>query len=727
VLAFALLADECAQRVDSQQLSASDCDAGSRFSTAQCSVCEAGRYSAAAGAAECMPCDAGQYSEAGAAQCSNCGAGRYSAAEGAAECTDCDPGRYRDGGGATACGGECEAGKYLPQGATECMPCGAGQYSEAGAAQCSDCGAGRYSAAEAAECTDCDPGRYRDGGGAAECRECEAGKHSPQGATECSDCRPGHVAPDLGSASCSPCPAGQFWIKNRTSAHLSCSETLPAGSDCAVVSAGRKSYECSRCEPGQYGERVEQSGPNGLQDQVCKACQPGRYSSTAGQSVCMHCASKMLSSPASTGVQDCVSCATVGPCDSMGQTRDRDDRCVCNSDHYSTRYGYNDPADGRSPANDSSQIPVNDSASSLPGRESLVPQLPRQPQIGDSTRLGSENLTVFVRCHSSSTFFPTGQADNDGNPVLSVNLIAPGYKNGDCLPCDRCLDCSEEGSPPTIAAGWVRYFPKESSQLVPPHSMLVPAEGRRGGQLDDSVRNIIIVELYPCGDRPCGRNEPTALVAECIPNSTEGEWCCEGDSAGHLCHSCKVGYFWDPGVEDGKCVPCELTQNAILITVPLSLALIGSALNHPRVKVKLMVMVAFFRQFFEKGEQDGSYEGIQQVRALFRSCWQPIRIIISYSQVMAQVGQNLDISFPAEFQTLLEAVQTIFVFTNWLPNTQCALDGYVYDWIFSVVVVPGILLMVVCVDYFVNPKRVEFPTDARKDLLANLFAVVFFM
>ena len=281
---------------------------------------------------------------------------------------------------------------------------------------------------------------------------------------------------------------------------------------------------------------------------------------------------------------------------------------------------------------------------------------------------------------------------------------------------------------PTVANGWVRYFPKIPAQHASPNSLMVPVEvdAEMKDQLDSSVEKIIIAEIYPCGEHNCGRSAGS-VAFECVADSTQDKWCCEGHSTGHLCRSCRSGYFWDPKYEGGQCVECTLATSAIFIAIPLLIGFVALVLNHPRVKVKLMANVSLLRERLSQTEQDGSYEGIQAARAIFRSSWQPVRILISYSQIVSQVSYNLDISFPAGFQKLVDTVQTLVVFTKWIPNAQCALlDSFLVQWIFSVVIVPGALLSIVLIDYLVNPKRWEHPIDARKDLLANLFFIVFF-
>ena len=69
----------------------------------------------------------------------------------------------------------------------------------------------------------------------------------------------------------------------------------------------------------------------------------------------------------------------------------------------------------------------------------------------------------------------------------------------------------------------------------------------------------------------------------------------------------------------------------------------------------------------------------------------------------------------------------MFIFNNWIPGAQCAeFDGFLFQWVFYVIVVPTTLLVIVLIDWLANPKRKEHPGDAIKDFLANSFFIVFF-
>jgi sulfatase modifying factor 1 len=66
---------------------ACQCNSGYAGNGVTCTLCAAGKYSAA-GASSCSTCPAGTYSAAGASSCTPCAAGKYSAA-GASSCTTC--------------------------------------------------------------------------------------------------------------------------------------------------------------------------------------------------------------------------------------------------------------------------------------------------------------------------------------------------------------------------------------------------------------------------------------------------------------------------------------------------------------------------------------------------------------------------------------------------------------------------------------------------------------
>ena len=93
------------------------------------------------------------------------------------------------------------------------------------------------------------------------------------------------------------------------------------------------------------------------------------------------------------------------------------------------------------------------------------------------------------------------------------------------------------------------------------------------------------------------------------------------------------------------------------------------------------------------------------------------------------VAAVLDLRFD-KFESIIRWLASSLNFMSVLDTegaSECAgADNYLFRWVFTVLFFPGGLIGVVLADYFLNPKRKESEEDARKDLKANLFFVVFF-
>jgi hypothetical protein len=152
----------------------------------ECEECVAGKFSSTSGVVVCTSCAAGSYSTVGATSCqqvrwgggeasakttchspstsSQCEAGKASAAPGAAACEECAAGKFTDTAGGTACV-RCAAGSYSTVvgsvSAGDCQLCEAGKASATrGATACEECEAGKFSNAAGVACTNCPDGTF---------------------------------------------------------------------------------------------------------------------------------------------------------------------------------------------------------------------------------------------------------------------------------------------------------------------------------------------------------------------------------------------------------------------------------------------------------------------------------------------------------------------------------------------------------------------------------------
>ncbi|CEM36103.1 unnamed protein product [Vitrella brassicaformis CCMP3155] len=172
-------------------------------------------------------------------------------------------------------GGRCTPGHICPGGSSSETPCPDGSYCGAHglAAPTGDCHAGYFCNQNASDPTKyktqesklCGPGTWCPEN-ALSVEECLEGEFNPargnENATDCLPCTPGFYCDSTGLAEpTGPCNAGHFCGPNSTSAT---ENTCPAGTFCAV-----QSYEAVPCEPGTYQTASGSS--------TCDPCEAGSY------------------------------------------------------------------------------------------------------------------------------------------------------------------------------------------------------------------------------------------------------------------------------------------------------------------------------------------------------------------------------------------------------------------------------------------------------------------
>lgn len=128
------------------------CAAGSYsadYQTANCLDCTTGRYSSGPTNTACFLCAKGSFSPS-SAQCSVCPAGKINAVDGQPSCSSCalafNPGSYVNITGQTACK-ICPAGSSTFGDPSHCLPCIRGSFSAQPASACTLCAAGHFSVA----------------------------------------------------------------------------------------------------------------------------------------------------------------------------------------------------------------------------------------------------------------------------------------------------------------------------------------------------------------------------------------------------------------------------------------------------------------------------------------------------------------------------------------------------------------------------------------------------
>ena len=197
--------------------------------------------------------------------------------------------------------------------------------------------------------------------------------------------------------------------------------------------------------------------------------------------------------------------------------------------------------------------------------------------------------------------------------------------------------------------------------------------------------------------------------------------CCPGEAVlgrDHL-HTCAEGYTGstcngcadDYGMSSQRlCEPCEdsgYTPESLLLLsgVLLGIALIVGALGK------------LWKAF--------------QLKHLFRCAFQPVRILITYSQVTSQLGDVLDFSYPGMFGDVIKALKPFMdmwglLFQALGPSECYGIKGFTSKWLLRIVGMPSIFVLLVLV-YWLYDKKTNLDKDQPYvNAISHLFFAVFF-
>jgi hypothetical protein len=307
------------------------CPAGSTgLTSANCTLCESGKYKSISGSSPCLPCPQGSFSSSlggislqtcrcqggwygtsGVAPCMGCGIG-YRSANQATTCDSCPSGSTTltaNSSASTPC--QCQVGYDGPDNGP-CRQCGIGLYKGTiGAAACSTCPLltstktvasklitdcqcipGTEATVDGVACTSCAINTYKSTNGTGACYACPIGS-STMGLTgtkectcnagrkpvyfgvlrllECPYCSPDNYNPTPGGT-CLECPTGHTTDGGIGSISIS---------QCYCrfgYSSSTGYYPCTACSPGKFSDIVSSSN--------CQSCPIGRYEGSSGNSYC---------------------------------------------------------------------------------------------------------------------------------------------------------------------------------------------------------------------------------------------------------------------------------------------------------------------------------------------------------------------------------------------------------------------------------------------------------
>ena len=146
-----------------------------------------------------------------------------------------------------------------------------------------------------------------------------------------------------------------------------------------------------------------------------------------------------------------------------------------------------------------------------------------------------------------------------------------------------------------------------------------------------------------------------------------------------------------------------MTYLLIPIVLAFIIVLAIGLLAHPRTGPRLLaVLLKFSKRCANELRRcrDGATAAADTVeftkerqlllQATVRSTWQPVRILVSYAQVVTQLGPVLDVKYPTSFQKWISWLESLS-FSLDVFNSKCLFpENFISRWFVTVFVVPGV-------------------------------------
>eukprot|EP01046_Picozoa_sp_COSAG06_P038060 COSAG06_NODE_4358_length_4332_cov_1.458540_2_plen_585_part_00 len=300
----------------------------------------------------------------------------------------------------------------------------------------------------------------------------------------------------------------------------------------------------------------------------------------------------------------------------------------------------------------------------------------------------------MCECDSNSYSATSGQiACHEDDLRVPTAMLVP------CLPCGPCIDCT--GSP--------KVRPEYVRVNLPQRSM---SSGRR--QLANQSHTNR-VDIFRC------KAETGCFGLTSAEGTSDVMSGCRPNHVGYFCQTCDADFVMERNssieTSEFSCIPCDEATTGERWVV--GLAVLATA------GISFAVRKRVIRLFTEDPLL------IQAILAATRSCWQPIRILITYAQVTQQMSSVLNVRFPKRFLTAVEGLSDMMNFIDVFSGKKCwGLDGFHPIWLAQVVFLPlalfSIALLVFAAERFQANKAGAPTTTAAAHLFSNIFFVVFF-
>jgi hypothetical protein len=252
-----------------------------------------------------------------------------------------------------------------------------------------------------------------------------------------------------------------------------------------------------------------------------------------------------------------------------------------------------------------------------------------------------------------------------------------------CQPCPPCASCSGDRAEVTVFSGFTMPSNRSLDQEL---------RYRAAFRCDSVHSNDADAESSSCRSSLLG------------VQLSDGQRC-RGNATGFLCESCDSGFKRNLGV----CVACDGYGgiNWLTVLVAVSIAVIFLAVVLRLCVSKQRSIPNTLRTLINDSQQPLIYPREQEdspcccFRFVPRAAVQPARIVITYFQVAAQLGQSLHTMLPPMFSSAVEFTRPALNVFNLFFSLDCAgdLGSFRSKWLLKVVALPLVLLGIVLLVY----------------------------
>eukprot|EP01043_Picozoa_sp_COSAG02_P018211 COSAG02_NODE_844_length_16583_cov_116.650267_7_plen_1394_part_00 len=559
---------------------------------------------------------------------------------------------------------KCPAGQVENQLQTACEACPAGDQPNPDRTLCEACPSGRARSTQET-CVSCEFGTAVNPGRTA-CEICAAGKQPSASHDDCELCNGTRYST---AGQCQDCPHPNVVDDS----HQTC---LPCPAGKSPSSNYSSCVRCTRATYSQFGINCLPCDAASIVDAEhtsCTKCDPGTEPKQ-NNTRCEQCPPGTVRS-----TQERCSQCEAGKIQNSGQT-------ACEACPAGSTPNHNNTGCERCPLGTVRSTQVQCS-------QCEAGKTPNSDRTAcESCAVGEHSFDGIVcTCDVGWYQYRGDRVDHFTEPIVCQEAKFETPQQTPQPGCNRCGRCVECNNTVVVASGYIRIFGPDASISV--HKCM-SKQGCHG----EPVVNTSIAGCKSC------KEKTLPLSAGCRPLYT-----------GHFCSTCIDGYEFQGGegvLGAQDCQPCQDTskQSGIVVIALLVVLVIAAICRDPIIR-----------------RLTPSPAQMAALRAILRSTWQPARILITYTQIVGELGKVLDFSAPAEFRELVTTLSGWLSGLDVLSSAKClGVDSFHARWRLQVVVIPLVMLIVPIFIFVFRRVVGQSQGAAVATLTSQLFFVVFY-